>query len=109
MDLREFDAFIKKEDLRLRKKYGNPSKRIRLLSRTVKLLEEGGEFANAIMLSMQDTRKEKLSKYKERHLEEEFADVVITSALIAKTPGLDIEKAVAAKVKKIDKRYQEKC
>lgn len=106
MNFKDFQSFIKKEDLRLRKKFNNPDEEKRLLSRVVKLSEESGEFASEVMLSMGDARDEKLSKFNKNNLEDEYADVVIVASMIAETLGIDMEKAIQDKIKKVEQRYK---
>lgn len=100
-------SFVKEEDLRLRSYYKelSPTERERLYSRTIKLIEEVGELCNEILVSQKDQRKEKL-KDNIKELEEEFADVIITTALLALTTGIDIEKSLEEKIRKIEQRYQ---
>ena len=99
-------SFVKEEDVRLRVYYKDlsPTERERLYSRTIKLTEEVGELCNEILASQKDQRKEKL-KDNTKDLEEEFADVVITTILLALTAGIDIEKSLEEKMKKIEERY----
>jgi NTP pyrophosphatase (non-canonical NTP hydrolase) len=102
MTLDELIEFIKKEDSHLRKHYGNPPKERRILSRTVKLMEENGELANEILALLADQRNSKLEK--RRNLSEEFADVIIATLLLAESADVDIKEALIRKINKIDKR-----
>lgn len=104
MTLDELIDFIKKEDHRLRNHYGNPPKERRILSRTVKLMEENGELANEILASISDQRNSKLKKKDSGNLSEEFADVIITTLLLAKSADVDIKEALIRKINKINKR-----
>ena len=45
-------------------------------------------------------------KFKKENLPDEFADVLITTLLLAQEMNVDIEKALEDKIKKIDKRYE---
>ena len=40
-----------------------------------------------------------------RNFYEEFADVIITTIQLANSAGVDIERAIGDKLKKIEKRY----
>lgn len=106
MQLKNLRKFIRKEDKRLRKQYGNyKDDEKRILARTVKLMEELGELSNEVLSYNSMQRKDKLDKYKANNLSEEFADVIITTFLLAEVLGVDVEKSLRQKIKKIDKRY----
>ncbi len=50
-------------------------------------------------------RKQKLKNLDKENLHGEFADVIITTLLLAKAMNIDIEKALEKKIEKINKRY----
>lgn len=107
MELKDLKKFIKKEDVRLRKRFGNyKDEEKRILARTVKLTEELGELCDEVLSFNSMQRKEKLDKYDKNNLPNEFADVVITTLLLAEVMGVDIEKALKNKIDKINKRYE---
>lgn len=76
-----------------------------ILTRTVKLNEEVGELCNDILSVLKLQRKSKLEKFEKRNFYEEFADVIITTMQLANTAGVNIERAINDKMKKIEKRY----
>ncbi|HCC59684.1 MAG: hypothetical protein A2402_02965 [Candidatus Staskawiczbacteria bacterium RIFOXYC1_FULL_37_43] len=107
MEFKDLISFIKKEDERLRNRYGNyPDEEKRILARTVKLAEEFGELCDEVLAYNSMQRKDKLDNIVEGNLAEEFADVIITSLLLANAMNVDIEKALEKKMEKIDKRYE---
>ncbi len=107
MEFRDLISFIKKEDGRLRERFGNyPDEEKRILARTVKLMEEMGELCDEVLAYNSMQRKDKLDKIEEGNLAEEFADVIITSLLLANVMNVDIEKALEKKMEKINKRYE---
>ena len=106
MQIKELQKFIKKEDKRLRKKFPKEDEEKRILARMVKVTEEVGELADEVLGYNSMQRKEKLDKHKKDNLSDEFADVVITTFLLAEIMKVDIEKALEHKIKKIDKRYE---
>ncbi|MDD5043149.1 MAG: MazG nucleotide pyrophosphohydrolase domain-containing protein [Patescibacteria group bacterium] len=107
MDFQELLKFIDIEDERLKKKYGEEmDKEKRILARTVKLAEELGELSEAVLSYNSLQRKDKLDNYKKEELETEFADVIITTLLLAKLMDVDIAKALEEKMEKINKRYE---
>lgn len=107
--LKELLKFVEIENQRLIKHYDNSStEKERILARTVKLTEELGELCNEILANNEDQRKEKLDKYDKENLPEEFADVFITTLLLAKTMNVDIERALEKKIEKVNKRYDKK-
>lgn len=106
MELEKLLQFIKTEDGRLKKYYGGyTDQEKRILARTVKLSEELGELCNAILAFNSMQRKEKLEKHDRDNLSEEFADVIITTLLLAEAMGINIEKSLEKKIKKINNRH----
>lgn len=77
-----------------------------ILTKTVKLNEEVGELCNDILSILRLQRKAKLDKFDRRNIYEEFADVIITTIQLANAAGVDIERAVGDKLKKIAERYE---
>lgn len=76
-----------------------------ILTKTVKLNEEVGELCNDILSVLNLQRKSKLERFEKRNFYEEFADVLITTISLANAAGVDIERALNDKLKKIEKRY----
>lgn len=76
-----------------------------ILAKTVKLNEEVGELCNDILSILRMQRKSKLEKFDKRNMYEEFADVIITVMSLASTAGVDVERAIGDKLKKIEERY----
>lgn len=76
-----------------------------ILTKTVKLNEEVGELCNDILSILKLQRKSKLEHFDKRNMYEEFADVIITAMQLAIAAGVDVERAVGDKLKKIEERY----
>jgi NTP pyrophosphatase (non-canonical NTP hydrolase) len=107
MQLQDLIKFIKKEDKRLRERFGNyKDEEKRILARTVKLTEELGELCDEVLSFNAMQRQEKLDKHDSDNLPDEFADVLITTLLLAEVMKVDVEKALKGKIKKINKRYK---
>lgn len=105
MEMQELLKFIVEQDDRLVKGSTNASDRERVLARTVKLGEEFGELCDAVLASQGDQRKEKLDAEHDReNLVKEFADVIITTLLLARSLDVDIEEALATKIAKLRER-----
>ena len=99
--------FIEELDHKIKNYYGNyPDQEKRILARTVKLNEEIGELCDCILSYTSFQRKEKLNKKNLEDLEEEFADVIITTMLLAKSMNINIEESLLKKIKKVDKRHK---
>lgn len=77
-----------------------------ILARTVKLNEEVGELCNDILGILKLQRKSKLEKFDKRNMYQEFADVILTVFQLAHVAGVDIERAVNDKIKKIEERHR---
>lgn len=107
MEMDELLAFVEEEDKRLSAHYGK-SQEIdevkRWLGRSVKLTEEVGELCGAVLSHASLQRTKKLDAWKPENLSEEFADVIITALLLAKSMNIDIKDAFRKKVEKIKKR-----
>lgn len=76
-----------------------------ILTKTIKLNEEVGELCNDILAVLKLQRKSKLAKFDKRNFYEEFADVIIVTMQLASVAGVDIERAINDKLKKIEKKY----
>ncbi len=77
----------------------------RVFARVAKLTEEVGELSGEVLASMGSQRKEKLKDYNRSNLSDEFADVIITTLLLAKIMEVDIEDALKSKIEKINNRF----
>lgn len=77
------------------------SQRETMLAQTVKLGEEIGELCEAVIDICNWQREDK----DETDIESEFADVILTTLVLANTCGVDINKALEAKVDKLQKRF----
>lgn len=77
-----------------------------ILTKTIKLNEEVGELCNDILAILKLQRKAKLESFDRHNIYEEFADVIITTLQLASIANVDIERAVAEKMKKIMLRYE---
>ena len=76
-----------------------------ILTMTIKLNEEVGELCNDVLSVLKLQRKSKLEKFEKRNFYEEFADVIITTIKLANAAGVDIERALNDKLKKIEAKY----
>lgn len=79
-----------------------------VLYRTVKLNEEVGELCNDILAVLALQRKAKLKLFDKRNLYEEFADVLLTLIQLANVMGVNLDRAVKDKLKKIKSRTEGK-
>ena len=76
-----------------------------MLARTVKLNEEVGELCNDILAVLKLQRKSKLEKFDKRNFYEEFGDVILSTIQLATAAGVDIDRAVNDKLKKVEEKY----
>ena len=105
MNFKQFLDFVKKRHAILRDHYGDqldPQKEI--LVGVAKVMEESGELADEVLGQMALQRQEKLDKRQQGNLEAEFADVIITSFILAESLGIDPIRALKNKIKEIEKR-----
>ncbi|MBR9681386.1 MAG: hypothetical protein GOV00_01150 [Candidatus Altiarchaeota archaeon] len=107
MEMSKLLDFIGTESERLNRVYGNLDSEKVILARTVKLGEEVGELCEAVLsnLSLQWKHKPKVSR---DELEKEFADVVITTLLMAHSMDVDVRGALERKIQVIKNRNKGK-
>lgn len=105
MNLKNLQERIKvlDEEKRPRFKLTTPQEQ-EILTKTVKLNEEVGELCNDILAVLRLQRRAKLERFDKRNFYEEFADVVITTFQLAASAGVDLERAVSDKLRKIEER-----
>jgi len=101
MELKDLKAFIKEEDQHLQERYGYVDEEKRILARTVKITEELGELCDEVLSFNSLQRQDKLDKHDLNNLSDEFADVILTTLLLAETMKVDIEQALNNKIEKI--------
>ena len=107
MEIKELFDFIDLEDCRLIEHFHeNSTQKEKILARTVKLAEELGELCNEVLAYNGYQRKDKLAYHNRSRLLDEFADVVITILLLAKSMDIDVVKALKRKIARINKRYE---
>jgi NTP pyrophosphatase (non-canonical NTP hydrolase) len=106
MTLQEFKKFIDEQDSLLRQvKITNQNERERVFARTIKMAEEFGELCSEVLASVGDQRKDKLSEHNIESIKDEFADVLITTFLLAKSMDIDIMDTLDNKIKKIKENH----
>ncbi len=106
MKFEDFEKFIDAQDtLFCSAKDTNKNERERIYVRTIKLGEEFGELCDEVLGSVGDQRKDKLKNRDPHTLNDEFADVMITLFMLAKSAGVDVMGAVDHKVQRIRKKY----
>ena len=77
----------------------------RTYARAIKLNEEVWELMSLVLSHFWDVRKEKLEKHKQEDLLWEFADVIITTLMLAKSMNIDINEALNYKLNIIKNRW----
>ncbi len=106
MTIEEFQKFIDEQDALFRSvKTASQTERERILARTVKISEEFGELCDEVLASLGDQRTGKMGERSVEGLADEFADVVITTFLLAKAMDVDVMKALGRKTQKIREKH----
>ena len=106
MTLDDFKQFIDDQDALFNQvKDTNQTNRERTFARTIKLGEEYGELCNEVLASVGDQRKDKLTDHDRQNLEAEFADVLITTFLLAKSMNVDVMSTLDHKIQKIKDKH----
>lgn len=104
MNSQDFAKFIQKEHKRLLKSFPCDKMDKETFARTVKMNEEVGELNEAILKYFFLKKSKEAKAFTKRDLEDEFADVVITTFLLAERMKVDLWQALENKVEKIKKR-----
>lgn len=106
MNLQTLENRIRSLSAKISQGYKFTTKQERdILVQTVKLNEEVGELCNDILGILKLQRKAKQKVFDKRNIYEEFADVIITTIVLAQTTGVDLERALREKLEKIEQRY----
>ncbi|MBI4088731.1 hypothetical protein HY415_01410 [Candidatus Kaiserbacteria bacterium] len=106
MTIEDFQKFIDEQDTFLRSvKSASRTGRERILARTVKMSEEFGELCDEILAFLGGQRSGKMKRRSAESLAGEFADVVITTFLLAKSTDVDVMKALGHKIRKIREKH----
>ncbi len=99
----QFNNFISEQNKHIVGLYATiENNRERVFARTIKLSEEVGELAEAVLAS--ESLQSKSKSYKETSLEQELADVIITTLLLAESLGVDMNQALGTRVAEIRSR-----
>ena len=106
MNIKNLQTIVRELDDKRKPKYRlyTPAEK-EILTKTIKLNEEVGELCNDVLSVLKLQRKSKLEKFEKKNFYEEFADVIITTIQLANSAGVDIERALGDKLKKIEARY----
>lgn len=104
MTINRIKQFINEEDTFLREFYWKnaPEEQI-TYNKVVKIMEELGELSDIVLKSYKKQRTTKLAE-KDTTIEQEIADVLIVTLLLAKHLKIDSEKAILEKIEKIENR-----
>ncbi len=103
MNNKEFNKFIDEEDKRLKRICPDSSNKDRIFARQLKLMEEVGELSEAILSSFDFQRKDKEDN-KSMNIQEELADIIIVTCLIAKSLNISITDCLENKIKQMKLR-----
>jgi NTP pyrophosphatase (non-canonical NTP hydrolase) len=107
MEIQELKNFSKRMHKKLESYYDFDDPKKLNFPMTVKIMEELGELCDAVLAKSGLQRKEKLEKFSQENMEEEFADVITCVFILADNMGIDIEEGLKRKIGKIDERFKE--
>lgn len=104
--MEDFQKFIDEQDAFFRSlKNTSETERERILSRTIKISEELGELCDEVLASLGQQRSGKMDGRNKEDLGDEFADVIITTFLLAKAMDVDVMEALGRKTEKIKAKH----
>ncbi|WP_231182850.1 MazG-like family protein [Haladaptatus sp. DYF46] len=106
METDELLKFISQENDRLRAYHSGLDEDNAPLIQTVKLNEEIGELCDTVLAYDSLQRSKKLAEFEEQEIEDEVADVIITTLLLADSIDVDIEEALENKINAVEERYE---
>lgn len=106
MEIDELLEFISQENDRLRAYHSGLDADNAPLIQTVKLNEEIGELCDSVLAYDSLQRSKKLAEFEEQEIEDEVADVIITTLLLADSIDVDIEEALENKINAVEERYE---
>jgi len=106
MEIKEINEFVDEEIDMLKEYYKLKNDEELTLAVTIKIGEELGELCNEVLAHKGYQRRDKLAKLDIEEIEEEIADVVFTTFILARRFNIDIEKAMENKMIKIRGRRQ---
>ena len=110
MNYKELQEFISQEHKRMLDRYGvvEGNEKELLYPISLKIMEEVGELAEAVLHNQNYQRKEKIDILKEGKKEprvgEEMADVILATHFLAENMGINLEAELEKKMKKIEER-----
>lgn len=103
MEFKELLQFIKKEHQRLMKFYNFKKNGQLKYPLALKIMEELGELCEEVLSKDSFQRVEKLQN-RESKIDEELADVLITTLLLAENMNIDVINGLKNKIEKIKNR-----
>lgn len=108
MNFDEFQKFIDAQHefyKSLRDPSDHLNEREHVFARTIKVSEEFGELCDEVLSHYGKQRQSKMDTKDEDSLGDEFADVVITTFMLAKSLNISIPEALERKTKKIRAKH----
>ena len=107
MNISDLDKEIDIFDKHLRTTlYPDCSDKELLFQRAVKITEEVGELCSEVLSFAKIQRQHKIDRSNKETVQDEFADVIITTLLLAKSMDVDIKDALVKKIAKIHSRFE---
>ncbi len=76
-----------------------------ILASALKIAEEAGELSSEILVKIWRARQKKIDHFDQDNMEWEFADVILSTLVLANMMDIDINQAIKNKIEKIKKRW----
>lgn len=108
LTVRDLNDWAKMQSERLRLALGRDasSQPAFVLAQAAKLAEEVGELQAEVLGHAGYQRSTKWQRFTAESMSSELADVMICVAILASSHGIDLGKALAARIEKIDARHK---
>lgn len=82
------------------------NKEQRIFARTMKLVEELGEFADEVLTSMNLQRESKIAEFAHENVEDELADVLASVVLLATELKINLDEIMKKKIEYTRRRFE---
>jgi len=106
MEIERLLAFVARENRRLRETHSTLEEGNATLVQAIKLNEELGEFCDSVLAYHALQRDGRPEEFEAAKLENEFADVLVATLLLADSLDIDVETALERKVELVERRYE---
>lgn len=107
MTFAEFESFIAEQDRLFLEKTQQQTEKEKVFARTIKISEEFGELCDEVLAHFGNQRSGKMHDRSHKKVADEFADVFITLALLAKSLDINLLESAQRKIEIIRNKHNQ--